>query len=99
MIVLGSSEGMAVSLLVQIAESMSLTLDQMRYRARMPAGHTAKQGFHTLTAETAITLGLYRHTVHGACHCYRSLAYIQSVAVRTLLLYCVRFICTGLWYR
>ena len=30
MIVLGSSEAMAVSLVVQIAESMSLTLDQMR---------------------------------------------------------------------
>ena len=66
MVVLGSSEAMAVSLLVQAAERMSLTLDQMREGARLLAGHTAKQDYHTLTAETPITLGQYKQAIQWA---------------------------------
>lgn len=56
---------MAVSLLVQVADSMSLTLDQMREGARLVADHTAEQDYHTLTAEITVTLGQYRQAVHG----------------------------------
>ena len=66
MIVLGATEATAVNLLVQLAESMSLTLDQMREGARLLASHTAKQECCTLTAETTTTLGQYRQAVHLA---------------------------------
>ena len=49
----GADEGVSVSLAVQIADSMSLTLDQMREGARLLATHTAKQDIHPLAAETA----------------------------------------------
>ena len=56
MIQVGATEAMAVNLAVQIAESMSLTLDQMKEGARLIAIQTAKQEHHTLTAETTIPL-------------------------------------------
>ena len=61
---LGATENSAVSLLVHIAESMCLTLDQMRQGARLLASHTAKQDHHTLTAETTVTLGQFKAAVH-----------------------------------
>jgi hypothetical protein len=64
---LGATEVSAVSLLVHIAESMSLTLDQMREGARLLASQTAKQDHHTLTAETTVTLGQYKQAVQWAC--------------------------------
>ena len=63
---MGTAEATAVSLVVQIAARLSLTLDQMRVGARLLAGHTAKQEHHTLTAETTITLGQYRQAVQQA---------------------------------
>lgn len=78
MIVLGATEATAVNLLVQIAESMSLTLEQMREGARLLASHTAKQECCTLTAETATTLGQYRQAVHLACQQIRSRAVNQA---------------------
>ena len=63
---LGASEVSAISLLVQIADSMSLTLDQMREGARLLASQTAKQDLHTLTAETTVTLGQYKQAVQWA---------------------------------
>jgi len=66
MIQLGATEDSAISLLVHIARSMALTLDQMREGARLLAGNTAKQDHHTVTAETTITLGQYRQAVHWA---------------------------------
>ncbi len=74
MIQLGANEAIAVNLAVQIADSMSLTLDQMREGARLIAIQTAKQENHTLTAETTITLGQYRQTVQWACQQIRSRA-------------------------
>ena len=68
---------MAVNLLVQVAESMSLTLDQVREGARLLAGNTAKQDHQTVTAETRITLGQYRQAVHWACQQIRSTALIK----------------------
>ena len=65
---------MAVSLLVQIADSMSLTLDQMREGATLLAGHTAKQDYHTLTAETTVTFGQCRQAVQWAYQHTRSRA-------------------------
>ena len=67
LIQLGATEAMAVNLLTQIAESMSLTLDQMREGARLLASHTAKQNHQTITAETTVTLGKYKQAVHWAC--------------------------------
>ena len=64
---LGATEVSAVSLLVHIAESMSLTLDQMREGARLLASQTAKQDHHTLTAETTVSLGQYKQAVQQAC--------------------------------
>ncbi|DBA83106.1 TPA: hypothetical protein ACH3X2_006634 [Trebouxia sp. C0005] len=64
---LGATDVSAVSLLVHIAESMSLTLDQMREGARLLASQTAKLDHHTLTAETAVTLGQYKQAVQQAC--------------------------------
>jgi len=60
---LGAAEATAVNLAVQIADCMSLTLDQMREGARLVAIHTAKQEHHTLAAETASTLGQYRQAM------------------------------------
>ena len=78
MIVLGATEATAVNLLVQLAESMSLTLDQMREGARLLASHTAKQECCTLTAETTTTLGQYRQAVHLACQQIMSRAVDQA---------------------
>ena len=64
---LGATEVSAVSLLVQTAESMSLTLDQMREGARLLASQTAKQETHTLTTETTVTLGQYKQAVQWVC--------------------------------
>ena len=75
MIQLGATEDSAVSLLVHIARSMSLTLDQMREGARLLAGSTAKQDHHTVTAETTTTLGQYRQAVHWA---------FQQIRIKTL---------------
>ena len=72
LIQLGAAEAIAVTLVVHIANSLSLTLDQMREGARLLAGHTAKQEHHTLTAETNVTLGQYRHAVQWACQHIRS---------------------------
>ena len=66
LIQLGAAEATAVSLVVQIAARLSLTLDQMRVGARLLAGHTAKQEHHRLTTETTITLGQYRQEVQQA---------------------------------
>ena len=66
MILAGASEATAVSLVVQMAEHMALTLDQMRVGARLLATHTAKQDHHALTAETSGTLGHYRQAVQWA---------------------------------
>ena len=63
---LGATEATAVNLLVQIAESMSLTLNQMREGARLLASHTAEHECCTLTAEATTTLGQYRQAVHLA---------------------------------
>ena len=79
MIQLGATAAMAVNLLTQIAESMSLTLDQMREGARLLAGNTAKQDQDTVTAETTITLGQYRQAVHWACQQIRSTALHQAM--------------------
>ena len=79
MIQLGATAAMAVNLLTQIAESMSLTLDQMREGARLLASHTAKQEQDTVTAETTITLGQYRQAVHWACQQIRSTALHQAM--------------------
>ena len=57
MILAGASEATAVSLVVQMAEHMALTSDQMRVWARLVASHTAKQDHHALTADTSVTLG------------------------------------------
>ena len=57
LIQLGAVEAIAVSLVVQIATRLSLTIDRMRVGARLLAGHTAKEEHHTLTAETTVTLG------------------------------------------
>lgn len=65
MIQLGATEAMAVNLAVQIADDMSLTLDQIREGARLIAGHTAKQEHHSLTAETTVTLG---QSTDKQCH-------------------------------
>ena len=46
LIQLGAAEAIAVSLVVEIADSLSLTLDQMREGARLLVGHTAKQEHH-----------------------------------------------------
>ncbi len=56
MILAGASEATAVSLVVQMAEHMALTSDQMRVWARLVASHTAKQDHHALTADTSVTL-------------------------------------------
>ncbi len=66
MILAGASEATAVSLVVQMAEHMALTLDQMREGARLLASHTAKRDHHALTAETTVTLGQYRQAVEWA---------------------------------
>ena len=79
MIQLGATAAMAVNLLTQIAESMSLTLDQMREGARLLAGNTAKQDHDTVTAETTTTLGQYRQAVHWACQQIRSTALHQAM--------------------
>ena len=79
LIQLGATEAMAVNLLTQIAESMSLTLDQMREGARLLASHTAKQNHHTITAETTVTLGKYKQAVHWACQQVTSRASGQAV--------------------
>lgn len=79
MMQLGATAAMAINLLVQIAESMSLTLDQMREGARLLAGNTAKQDHHPVTAETRITLGQYRQAVHWACQQIRSTALNQPM--------------------
>ena len=76
---LGATAAMAVNLLTQIAESMSLTLDQMREGARLLAGNTAKQDQDTVTAETTITLGQNRQAVHWACQQIRSTALHQAM--------------------
>lgn len=60
MIQLGATEATAVSFAVQIANSMTLTLDQMKEGARLLVDHTAKQNHYTVTAETTVTLGQYR---------------------------------------
>ena len=65
MIQLGATEAMAVNLAIQIADDMSLTLDQIREGARLIAGHTAKQEHHSLTAETTVTLG---QSTDKQCH-------------------------------
>ena len=75
MIQLGATEDSAVSVLVHIAGSMSLTLDQMREGARLLAGSTAKQDYHTVTTETTTTLGQYRQAVHWA---------FQQIRMKTL---------------
>jgi len=80
MIQLGATEAMAVNLAVQTAESMSLTLDQMREGARLLAIQTAKQEHHTLTAETTITLGQYRQAVQWAYQHIRSRALGQAAS-------------------
>ncbi len=72
LIQLGAAEAIAVSLVVQIATRLSLTIDQMRVGARLLAGHTAKQEHHTLTAETTVTLGQYRQAVQQACQHIRA---------------------------
>ena len=72
MILAGASEAIAVSLVVQMAEHMALTLDQTREGARLLASHTAKQDYHALTAETSITLGQYRQAVQQAYQHIRS---------------------------
>ena len=72
LIQLGAAEAIAVNLVVQITDSLSLTLDQMREGARLLVGHTAKQEHHTLTAETNVTLGQYRQAVQCACQHVRS---------------------------
>ncbi len=66
MILAGASEATAVSLVVQMAEHMALTLDQMRVGARLLASHTAKQDHHALTADTSVTLRQYRQAVEWA---------------------------------
>ena len=50
-------EATAVSLVVQVAEHMALTSDQMRVVSRLLASHTAKQDHHALTADASVTLG------------------------------------------
>ena len=70
----GADEGVAVSLAVQIADIMSLTLDQMREGARLLASQTAKQDTHPLTAETAVPLGEYRQAVSWAYQQIKSTA-------------------------
>ena len=80
MIQLGATEAMAVNLAVQIAESMSLTLDQMIEGARLIAIQTAKEEHHTLTAETTITLGQYRQAVQWAQQHIRSRALGQAAS-------------------
>ena len=66
MIKLGAGEQTAVSSTAEIAEHMSLTLDQMREGARLIAGRRSKQDHDVLTAETAITMGQYRQAVEWA---------------------------------
>ncbi|DBA79242.1 TPA: hypothetical protein ACH3X1_009056 [Trebouxia sp. C0004] len=66
MILAGASEATAVSLVVQMAEHMALTLDQMREGPRLLTSHTAKQDHHALTAETSIILRQYRQAVQWA---------------------------------
>ncbi len=66
MILAAAGEATAVSLVVQMAEHMALTLDQMRVGARLLASHTAKQDHHALTAYTSVTLGQYRQAVEWA---------------------------------
>jgi len=66
MILAAAGEATAVSLVVQMAEHMALTLDQMRVGARLLASHTAKQDHHALTADTSVTLGQYRQAVQWA---------------------------------
>ena len=70
----GADEGVAVSLAVQIADSMSLTLDQMREGARLLASQTAKQDTHPLTVETAVPLREYKQAVSWACQQIKSTA-------------------------
>lgn len=79
MMQLGATAIMAVSLLDDIAKSMSLSLDQMREGARLLAGKTAKQEHHTITAETTITLGQYRQAVQWAYQQIRSTALRQAL--------------------
>ena len=74
MIQSGASEAMAVNLAVQIADSMSLTLDQMREGAGLLASDTAKQDTHPLTAETSVSLGHYRQAVSWVYQQTRSAA-------------------------
>ena len=66
MIKLGAGEQTAVSFTAEIAEHMSLTLDQMTEGARLIAGRTSTQDQHVFTAETAIALGQYRQAVEWA---------------------------------
>ena len=79
MMQLGATALMAVNLLDHIAKSMSLTLDQMREGARLLASKTAKQGHHTVTTETTITLGQYRQAVHWALQQIRSTSISQAL--------------------
>lgn len=64
---LGATEDSAVGLVVHIATSMCLSVDQMREGARLLASHTAKRDHHTLTAETTGTLGRNKAAVQLAC--------------------------------
>lgn len=76
----GADEGVAVSLAVQIADSMSVTLDQMREGARLLASQTAKQDTHPLTAETAAPLGEYKQAVSWAYQQIKSTAVCSDKA-------------------
>lgn len=79
MMQLGATTLVAVSLLDHIAKSMSLTLDQMREGARLLASNTAKQDHHTVTAETTVTLGQYRHAIQWVFLQIRSTALSQAL--------------------
>ena len=76
---LGATATMAINLLDHIAKSMSLSLNQMREGARLLAGNTAKQDYHTVTAETTITLGQYRQAVQWAFQQIRSTSISQCL--------------------
>ena len=56
-------EATAVSLVVQMAEHMAFTLDQMRGGAKLHAGRTAKQDHAVLTTETSVTWKQYKQAV------------------------------------
>jgi len=59
----GNQRSRAVDLMSQIAECWQLSLGQMREGARLYNSRTAKCDEGTLTPETTMTLGQFKHVV------------------------------------